>query len=167
MRNGLHAGPLPPLGLPFAVEIERACALHDTFSPLVAYAVKVNETADSTDPARMEEGAIGDYLPNGDNAGHGIFQLTSSWPSTWADPYSNAAYAIWHPGFLREAETYWSARGLQGEDLVRAVAASFNAGIGGAQAGHDAGDVDLRTTNRYGARALEHYQALVAGRAPW
>jgi hypothetical protein len=173
MRNGIESGPLPNIGLPFAAEIEKACALHDTFSPLVAYAVKVNETSNSTDAAEMQDGTVPgtDYLEDGSNAGHGIFQLTSSWPSDWADPYANAAYAIWHDDAvlqgLRACETYWANQGVTGEGLVRAIAASFNAGINGAQQGHDCGNVDLNTTNNYGARALSHYQALAAGRSPF
>ncbi|MGB8265190.1 MAG: hypothetical protein WCE44_02590 [Candidatus Velthaea sp.] len=174
MRNGISAGPLPQIWLPFAAEISQACVdatfgAVRTFSPLVAYAVKVNETGSSTDPAEIQGGADPNTLlmPDGSNAGRGIFQLTSSWPPNWQKPYANALYALENPGFLMEAEQYWVQQGYVGEALVKLIAASFNAGIGGAQVGHDQGNCDLNTTDNYGARAVAHYQALFAGRSPF
>lgn len=170
MRNGLAAGPLPDtiqgVKLPFALIINQACAVSPTFSPLVAYAIKMNETGLLTNPTEIQDGAdpVTFKMSDGSNAGRGIFQLTSSWPYDWRDPLANAVYALHHDGFMLDAETYWVRRGLLGDNLVRAIAASFNAGIGGAQAGHDEGDVDKRTTNRYGQRALAHYHGLISGK---
>ena len=56
--------------------------------------------------------------------------------------------------------------GLELDDLVRAIAASFNAGIGGAAEGHAIGNVDAYTTNGYAARALQNYQNLLRGVTP-
>jgi hypothetical protein len=156
MRNGIAAGPLPSdLDLPYGHEITQACAVPPSFSPLLAYAIKVNESGEN-DPPDVQSG----------DGGHGLFQLTSSYPDDWADPYANALYAVQY--FLAPAETYWAdTMGLQGTDLVRAIAAEFNAGRGGAMQGHEEGDVDKFTTNHYAARALAHYEALVAGQAPW
>lgn len=179
MRNGLLAGPLPTgLNLPFADAVARACAQFATFSPLVAYAIKVNETGDSTDPAQMQDGTVPgtDHLSDGSNAGHGIFQLTSAWPMQWAAPEQNASFAIWHDGpefaGMHAAETYWAARDMQGDDLVRCIFASYNAGIGGAEQGHAEGDVGKYTTKdssgaNYADRALAHYKALAAGKSPF
>jgi hypothetical protein len=148
LRNGIYAGPLD-LTLSYSVPIDKACKDND-FSSLLAYAIKLNETGN---------------LPNAcevisyDN-GHGLFQLTYSWPENWTDAYTNAAYAVTQ--FLRPAEDYWAGvRGEQGDDLIRCIAAEFNAGRTQACAGHDEGDVDKYTTNRYGARALSNYHSLL------
>lgn len=151
MRNGLAAGPLPK-DLPFADAIESACEAAD-FSPLVAYAIKINETG-LDDPPTIVSG----------DGGHGLFQLTSSFPDDWADPHANAVYAV--QNFMLPAEAFWVKIGMQGDDLVRCIAAEFNAGRQGAFQGHLRGDVDLFTTNRYGSRALSHYQDLVKGITP-
>lgn len=131
------------------------------FPPLVICAVRLNETAEGFPPDGLQDGAdpATGLMPNGSNAGHGIMQLTSSWPADWADPGASIDYAT--TKFLIPARDYWAPT-LQGDDLVRAIAASYNAGIGGAQLGHDRGDVDLCTTDRYGARALAHYLQLAA-----
>lgn len=171
-RNGLSAGPLPvALRLPFASEVERASLVGPTFSPILAYAVKVNETNLSTNPEEIQIGADPHTLlmPDGTNAGVGIFQLTSFHPKGWRDPYicSVEAIKIW----LFPAEQYWHGNyGLQGEALVRAVAAEFNAGRGNAEAGHRGGDVGRFTTYSHGLsyadRALNHYLNLEKGITP-
>lgn len=150
MRNGLSAGPIPVV-LPFAAEIERACeAVPNGFSPMVAYAIKLNETG-LNDPPTIQSA----------DGGHGLMQLTSSWPTNWQQPYANALWAV--EFYLVPAETYWAGQGMQGDDLVRCIAAEFNAGRGGAMDGHRIGNVDAYTTNGYAARALKHYHLLVAG----
>jgi hypothetical protein len=158
MRNGLSAGPLPTT-LPGAPIIERACegsaaAGLVTFSPLVAYSIKANETGSSLTPDVIS-----------DDGGHGWMQLTSSFPSNWADPYTNVVYAV--ERFLLPAEAYWAGRGFTGDDLVRLIAAEYNAGRTAAEDGHAQGDCDLYTTDKYAARALSHYQALLAGQSPF
>jgi hypothetical protein len=167
MRNGLSGKRLPgyfgSTPLPFVSAVESACLIPPTFSPLVTYAIKMNETGLSMDPTQVQDGADLStmLMPDGSNAGRGIFQLTSSFPYDWRDPYANALYAIHNTGFMLDAESYWVRLGLQGDDLVRAIAASFNAGIGGAMAGHQAGDLDRYTTDQYAARALTMYQQLL------
>jgi hypothetical protein len=147
MKYGISGAPLPS-GLPYGVEIEKACELL-SFSPLLAYAVKQNETGPADPP---------DVLQVGGN-GHGIFQLDSSYPSSWADPYINALYAVAH--FLLPAQEYWAALGFYAEDLIRLTAATFNEGLENAVAAHDLGNVDLFDTNNYGSRALVNYRALL------
>lgn len=151
MRNGISAKPVDE-SLPYAEEINTACQVGG-FSPLVAYAVKWNETADLPNAATVVSA----------DDGHGLFQLTASWPSGWRDPYTNALYAV--DNFLVPAETYWAPI-VQGEDLVRCIAAEFNAGRSNAIAGHQNGDVDKYTTNDYGRRALATYHKLLSGVAP-
>jgi hypothetical protein len=152
MRNGISFGTLPT-GLPFGEQITSACALSPSFSALLAYAIKWNETSNMDDAASVISG----------DGGHGLFQLTASYPIDWTDPFRNAVYAI--DEFLLPAETYWATE-FQGDDLVRAIAAEFNAGRGQAIAGHEKGNLDLYTTNDYAARALATYTKLCAGLTP-
>jgi len=152
MRNGLAAGPLPA-GLLYGPVIQAACEIAPTFSPEVAYAIAENETIIGEKNGKWDAATVVSA-----DGGHGLFQLTSSYPSDWADPAKNAEYAVEH--FLLPAETFWANMGMQGDDLVRCIAAEFNAGRGGALSGHSQGDVDKYTTNHYAARALANYQAL-------
>lgn len=163
MLNGISGASLP-VGFPLRDAITAACAKRN-FPPCFAGAVKLNETELSTDPGELEEGAdpATGCLPNGDNAGHGSFQLTVEWPIGWADPEVNCGFAI--DKFLAPAITFWVGKGFSGVDLVRAVAASYNAGTETVWEWHvKYSDVDHGTTDRYGARALEHFKNLIAGR---
>jgi hypothetical protein len=171
MRNGLAAAPISSnLRLPFTVEIEDACNIAPTFSPLVVYAIKVNETALSYQPDELQKGADPntELMPDGSAAGHGIMMLTSSWPTEWRLPYRNALYAIQH--FLLPAEEFWARKGFEGETLLLAIAAEFNSGRGGALAGHQQGDIGKLTTFEggisYPDRAFIHYRNLLAGKMP-
>ncbi len=148
MKNGIVGGPLPA-GLPYGVQIEAACD-GNGFSPLLAYAIKINETGLPSDPPDTVSG----------DGGHGLFQLTSSYPPDWADPFANASYAITQ--FLAPAYAYWAAQGYIGDQLIKLVAATFNEGISAAIEAHVAGDVDAGTTNDYGARAVANYHMLLA-----
>jgi len=171
MRNNLAGGPISlSLQLPFVVEIEDACSAPPTFSPILAYAIKVNETGLSYQPDELQIGADPhtELMPDGSAAGHGPFQLTSSWPTEWKIPYRNALYAIQH--FLLPAEEFWARKGFEGDDLVRAIAAEYNSGRGGALAGHQHGDIGKFTTFSggvsYADRALKHYTNLLSGKMP-
>ena len=164
MKRGVSGAPIPAR-LPFADAVTVACAKYD-FPPCLAYAVRQNETDSSTDPAEMQIGSIGDYMPDGSNAGHGPFQLTSSYPVSsnpaydWSNPYENALYAV--EVFLQPAWVFWTENtDLEGDDLVRAVSVSFNAGIGAAWAAHLAGNLDMASTDNYGRRALSLYHKLI------
>jgi hypothetical protein len=143
-----------PAGLPYGEQITAAAKALD-FPPALAYAIKICETG-RDDPPDICSG----------DGGHGLFQLTSYVPAGWDDPQTCAHYAIldW---LLPDALRIFRELELAGDDLVRAVAAAFNAGWGGMLRGHLAGDVDRYTTNRYGERALSHYRALAAGRNPF
>jgi len=166
VRWGISAAPIPPQ-LPFAAEITAACAaLPGGFPPCFLYAIKLNETSLSDDAAEMQIGTVPgtDHLADGSNAGHGIFQLTSSWPSNWADPRANADYALRH--YLLPAIAFFRDQipTLVGSDLIRCAAAAYNAGEGGAWQGHvERGDVDAFDTDHYGVRALTHFAWLLRG----
>ena len=146
MRNGIFGTSLD-LSIRFAREITAACAATDWF-PYVVAAIQQNETSALPNAATI-------VSPDG---GHGVMQLTATYPENWADPYANILYAIEH--FLKPAEAYWCGH-VQGEDLVRAIAAEYNAGRGNAILGHKAGNLDLYTTDHYAARALQAYLRLV------
>ena len=130
-------------------------------SPCLVGAIKINETGLGQGPT-TENDISGD-------GGHGIMQLTSSYPNDWQDPATNIAYAIEH--FIVPAWNYWAnanafSAAQQGEALVKCIAATYNAGLGNVQEGFERGNVDLYTTNNYGERAVANYAALVGGTIP-
>jgi hypothetical protein len=105
--------------------------------------------------------ASGIVSPDG---GHGLFQLTSSFPDQWQEPLVNAVYAI--SEFLGPAASYWVLHGESGQRLVKLVAATFNEGLAAAIKYHAEGNVDIGTTNDYGAVVLGIYNSLVATDQP-
>jgi hypothetical protein len=156
-RNGIDGGTLSP-DLPYAAPTLSACGVADFF-PSLAYAIFWRETI-SGEVAGMWTAATV-VSPDG---GHGLGQLTSlPIPPKWQDPYANALWAL--DNFLKPAETYWATE-LQGDDLVRAIAAEYNAGRSQAIAGHEAGNLDLYTTNGYAAAVLGYYHSIVATGKP-
>jgi hypothetical protein len=177
-RWGISGAALPE-GFPFALEIANVCAAKD-FPPCLVGAMKANETGASADPKIMQIGTWpgSDYLTNAagngpdptQNAGHGPYQLTYSWPSNWDDPTASTAYAI--DNFLQPAVDFWVANKFGGDNLVKAVLASYNAGTNTVWGYHvKYNDLDgvapNCTTDKYGARGLTAYTALVSGKLPW
>lgn len=150
MRNGIESGTVPA-DWPFAKEITEAANAAD-FSAILVAAIQHNETGDMSE--LDAETAVSE------DGGHGVMQLTAEYPVDWANPYANILYAI--DNYLAPAETYWAPI-VQGDDLVRCIAAEYNAGRGAAIKGHDEGNVDAYTTNNYAERALAAYQKLVTG----
>lgn len=156
------AGKLVPARHEYAESVNELSAAANV-PPCLVYAIRLNETSEGDPPTVLEDGANPDtgLLPNGDNAGHGIMQLTSSWPSDWANPSSNIEYAIAH--FIKpDLEQAVIDTGLQGDGLIRFVGAAYNSGYGAALRNHNLGDVDLGDTNRYGDRVLKHFNDLIA-----
>ena len=153
---GLSGAPVNPT-LPYAGFANRACVDMD-FPPPFAYAIAFRETlclVPTIDPVTVVSG----------DGGHGIMQLTSSWPENWADPLANFTYAIRY--FLLPAVQYWHGlQGYAGPVLVKLVAATYNEGLGAAIRYHNQGDVDLGTTNDYGAGVLAIYNNLVSKGTP-
>jgi hypothetical protein len=104
------------------------------------------------------------------DGGRGLCQLTSSFPDDWTNPAVNATYAL--DAFLLGAVQYWNVHvGLTGTDLLRAIAAEFNAGRSGAEQGHVEGDVGNHTTHdangvSYPDNVLAHYTKLIVGEQP-
>jgi hypothetical protein len=155
MTNGISAAPLPT-GFPYKAIIEQVCGT--TFFPCLVGAIKMNETG-------LGQGPTTENVISFDG-GHGIMQLTSAWPDDWQDPQANIRFAV--EQFMTGSYAVWTSSpySLSGGDLVRAIAASYNAGYEQALAGHKAGDFDRYTTNQYAARALAHYQQLIQGVIP-
>ena len=138
--------------LPYASITNTVCD-NEQFFPAVAYAIFWQESIQGQVNGKWNAATV-----ESDDGGHGIGQLTSSWPSDWQDPTANITYAVEH--YLLPALDYWKSS-LQGDDLVRAIAATYNAGLGAALAGHAQGNIDLYTTDDYAARALASYTAIV------
>ena len=155
MLYGLSGAPIPAT-LPYAAPVNAAC-YEANFPPPLLYSIGAIETILSETTGWIESVAPGKTAAtyvSGDG-GHGVFQLTSSFPPNWDDPEANAAYAI-HV-FLFPAVHHWAAFNYQGADLVRLAAATFNEGLTEAIKDHAAGNVDLDTTDHYAARALACY----------
>ncbi len=153
MMHGNLSGRSLSTKLRYGVEIESACLA--VMSPPLAYAIAMHESI---------QGELNDKWTAAtvvsDDGGHGLFQLTSSYPDDWIDPGANARYAVAH--FLEPAYEFWTTYyHLEGDDLVRAIAAEFNAGRSAALAGHHAGNIDLYTTDHYAEAVLAIYSRLV------
>lgn len=156
-RNGIDGGTLSP-DLPYAAPVLSACGVADFF-PSLAYAIFWRETI-SGEVAGMWTAATV-VSPDG---GHGLGQLTSlPIPPKWQDPYANALWAI--DNFLKPAESFWKTF-EQGDDLVRCIAAEYNAGRGQAIKGHEEGNVDAYTTDNYAAAVLGFYTSIVNAGKP-
>lgn len=156
----LISGEPIPAKLIYSEYIQKACDERN-FWPLFAYAVACRESIIGEMNGKWNARSV-----LSSDGGHGLFQLTSSWPNNWQDPYANACYAI--DNFLTPLTNQWreAVPGLEGDDLIRCVAASFNAGFGGAWSGHERGDVDLYTSNNYGAGVLAIYHNLCEKGSP-
>lgn len=165
MIYGVSGAPLPS-GLPYGDAIAAAASAAN-FPPCWLYAQGWQETIKVDGWLQTLGKTAANYI-SFDN-GHGIFQLTSSWPDDWQDPSANAAYAIAH--FLQPAIQFWTTTyNFSGDDLVRACAAEFNAGRQAAINGHNEGDVGAHTTHTGGVAyddlVLKYYHQLAGGMHP-
>jgi hypothetical protein len=143
---GISGGSCPP-GLP------GAGVFNSSKIPLLTASIAQRETL-----SVMRWTDANNYIAP-DN-GHGLMQLTASWPMNWNDALTNVNYA-WS-NFLSPALSYW--HGLYqytGSTLVLLIAATYNEGLGAAIKYHDAGDVDAGTTNEYGHGVLAYYNSLL------
>jgi hypothetical protein len=148
-----------PKTLPYAATIQAPC-VELGFSPCLAYAIAWRESISGEVHGTWNAATV----LSGDG-GHGLFQLTSTFPEGWDDENINVRYAL--SNFLIPALHQFARRGLRGEDLIRLVAASFNAGESAAWEAHLAGNVDLATTgNDYSTCVLASYGRLVKGEDP-
>lgn len=155
-RWGLESGALD-LGMPYAEAINMA-AIDEACPAALAYAIAWRETIYGQTQGWWDAATV----ISGDG-GHGLFQLTSAWPDDWAEPPANARFAM--SQFVIPAGEYWATR-EQGDALVKCIAATFNAGLGQAVAGHSLGDVDLYTSDHYGAAVVALYNNLIATGRP-
>jgi len=155
-----------PSGLTYGDAIAAAAAAAN-FPPCWLYAHGWQETIKVEGWLQSMGHTPADYI-SGDG-GHGIFQLTASVPPNWQDPKVNAGYAITQ--FLKPAIAHWNGKyGYTGDPLIRSVAAQYNAGQGGADRGHAAGDVGKYTTHTdgvsYSDLVLKYFHQLSAGKHP-
>lgn len=155
----ISGNPIPG-HLAYAGKIQSHC-VSANFPPCVAYAIawresirgELNGSWKSAEDVLSEDG------------GHGIFQLTSSWPEDWTDVDANIGYALSH--FLVPSLHFFAGTGVRGDGLVRCVAAAFNEGQGTAFLDHLVGNVDLGTTgHNYASEVLANYHRLIAGEDP-
>lgn len=152
MRWGIESGTLDP-ALPYVLDVSRA-AIAENVPEVLLYAIAWHESI---------EGQVNGWWSAATvlsaDGGHGLCQLTSSWPDDWEDPCANARFACTQ--FIVPAGEYWQSRVTSPLDLVRCIAATYNAGLGNAVAGHAKGDVDAFTTDRYGERVAVIYENLI------
>lgn len=157
MIYGISGLPAPS-GL-YATVINTACMNATTnFPPCVAYAVANRETI------RGERAGL--WVAKSvvsDDGGHGLFQLTSSYPPDWDDPMANTLYAL--ANFLLPALHYFAGAGHSGDDLIDLVADAFNAGTGRVDSYLRQGlKPDAATTGGdYGTDVLHNYRLLAQG----
>ncbi len=157
MRWGIESGHIDQT-LPYFAAINMA-ALDEACPTALAYAIAWHESIQGEANGKWTAATV----VSGDG-GHGLFQLTSSWPSDWIEPAANARFAM--SQFLIPAGEYWSALVTSRAARVKCIAATFNAGFGNAMAGHAEGNVDKYTTDGYGAAVLAIYSKLIASGRP-
>ena len=158
MRWNIASPPLT-VALPYELQIHNASTITDTPTALL-YAIAWHETISGEVSGQWTASSVISA-----DGGHGLCQLTASWPDNWDDAQANAVYAC--KNFIIPDALYWYRKyGYTGETLVRCIAASYNAGISGAEAGHIIGNVDCYTTNRYAAKVLGFYRSIVATGKP-
>jgi hypothetical protein len=155
---GIDDAPIPA-HLPYASNVTAACHTMD-FPPCFLYAIAWHESIQGEVNGKWDASTV----VSGDG-GHGLCQLTSSWPPDWANPTENAQYAL--DEFLLPALRYWHGLHLYtGDNLLRLVAATFNEGLGAAEKYHAEGNVDIGTTDNYAAAVLAIFHKLIAGQDP-
>jgi hypothetical protein len=150
IRNGISGAPVPT-SLPYSNNINDA-AIQTDFSPIFLYSICWHESIQGEVDGFWDDAST--VISN--DGGHGLAQLTSSYPTDWADPTANAQYAV--TNFLLPDMAVWTEQfGVTGDILIKCVAASYNAGLAGAEEGHSQNDVDLYTTDEYGQAVLNIY----------
>jgi hypothetical protein len=148
-----------PKQLLYAATIQAPC-VELGFSPCLAYAIAWRESISGEVNGTWDARTI----LSGDG-GHGLFQLTSTFPEGWDNEDVNVRYTL--SNFLIPALHQFARRGLRGDNLARLVAASFNAGESAAWAAHLAGNCDLATTGaNYATCVLAGYHRLIKGESP-
>ena len=163
MKDGIISGTIPINNL-YAWPIQQAADRRGT-SAFLCYAIAETETIDGELAGLWKAATVVSA-----DEGHGLFQLTYSYPANWDDPQANALWAI--DTFILPAWTFWCQPpyNFVGDSLVRAIAAEFNSGRNNAFAGHAAGNIGLYTSKRPDSRGnllqydqvvLNHYHDLL------
>lgn len=152
MRWGIESGTLDP-NLPYAAAVT-AAAVECDIPVALLYSIAWHESIQGEINGKW----IAATVVSGDG-GYGLCQLTSSWPDDWQDPQANARYAC--EVYIAPAAEYWVNRVSAPDDLVKCIGATYNAGLGSAVAGHQQGNVDLYTTDNYGAAIVDIYRNLI------
>jgi hypothetical protein len=166
MKWGLSGAPVPA-NLPYAAAVNKA-AFDTQASPCALYAIFWRETISSERSGWLVQaygpGTTAANVISGDG-GHGLGQLTDSFPPEWADPYTNACYAankFYDPYLLK-----WLNRGYTGTTLLKLASDDYNAGDSAVEAAHESGSADAATTGgNYGTDVVTIYLNLLAGRDP-
>lgn len=154
MQYGIQAGNIPAK-YPYASTLN-SVAEQENFSAALMYGIALRETIRGEAAGEWNAATV-----ESEDGGHGLFQLTSSYPKNWQQPDANARYAVEY--FLRPACAFFVSKGLLGEALIRCIAASFNAGTETAWEAHLRGDVDSCTTGGdYGADVYSTYNAIIS-----
>lgn len=160
MRYGILA-PNVPAAFPFA-EAFNQVGQYAGVSPCLLAAHGYVETLEVLPPEEART-----YLSY--DGGHGIMQLTSSFPTDWQTVVSNLVWAA-NQFIIPALETWYHDYGYTGDTLVRCEAATFNAGLNAALRGHFQGNVGMYTTTSegitYDVRVLNAYKTLAAGSIP-
>jgi peptidoglycan hydrolase-like protein with peptidoglycan-binding domain len=110
----------------------------------------------------------------GDNGhGRGLFQIDDRAHTDWLSQHgakgagtkpSVADAAEFAAALLASNRSFGQRNGIARKDLLKFACSAYNAGAGGALAGHQAGDSDARTTGRdYGRDVLERLAAIKGG----
>lgn len=170
MIYGILGAPIPVVDppLPYAGIIQTVCE-QKSFPPCFAYAVAWGETIGGQVSGWLSL-TYGQKITAATvispDQGHGIFQLTSSWPLGWDDPFTNTCYAVAH--FLRPALDYFAGKGHGGDALVDIVADAFNEGSGTVDSFLTRGvSPDRGTTGGdYGKNVVTRMHLLLDGRSP-
>ncbi len=160
MRYGILA-PNVPANFPWS-EVFNSVGLYVGCSPCLLAAHAYVETLEiyGADEARTCVSYDG---------GHGLMQLTSSFPPDWQNAQTNIGYAA-NQFIIPALETWYHDYGYTGDTLVRCEAATYNAGLNAALRGHFKGDVGMYTTKSegmsYDVRVLAAYKTLASGAIP-
>jgi hypothetical protein len=172
VRNGI-SGASVPLQLVYAGDVN-AATLKESFYPLLTYAIAEVETIEGERAGQWDAATI-----VASDGGTGLMQITPEewWTSEmnyeWSsinrtNPHDNCVFGVQF--FLVPAEEFWVGNyAFEGNDLIRAIAAEYNAGRGLALQGHNEGDIGKYTKHQgalsYPDHVLQNYTALM-GIAP-
>ncbi len=140
-------------------DVINQAAISKGVSPIAMYAIAWRETLGVAGWIKATYGVDpADFISF--DGGHGVFQLTASYPPDWNDVLQNALYAIddFYEPYLQD----WLARGYTGTTLLQLAADDYNAGDTPVDIAHKAGRADSATTGgNYGSDVVLSYNNLL------